>query len=97
MASEFQESSIAWKRGVYVKTTISSEVFEKATRCNKNLICQSPDWVPCGSVTEMIGKAIVALEKGEYDRKSCPYHVVYGTTDYCTCPARVEIYDRYRI
>jgi hypothetical protein len=97
MANEFQESSITWKRGVYVKTTISPEVFEKATRCNKGFICQSHDWVPCGSVTGMLGKAILALEQGQYGKKRCPYHVTYGTRDYCTCPARVEIYHRYRM
>jgi len=81
-----------------MKTTISAEVFEKATRCNKDFICQSPDWIPCGPVTEMIGKAILTLEEGQYGKKPpCPYRVTYGTRDYCTCPARVEIYDRYRM
>ena len=80
-----------------MKTTIPAEVIEKATRCNKDLICQSPEWVPCGSVTEMIGKAILALEEGVNRKKPCPYHVAYGTRDYCTCPARVEIYDRYSV
>ena len=89
--------SDAGETGAHVKTTISAEVFEKATRCNKGFICQSPDWKSCGSVTEMIGKAILSLEEGQYGKKPCPYRVTYGTRDYCTCPARVEIYDRYRM
>ena len=80
-----------------MKTSVSAEVFEKTTRCDKNLICQSPDWVPCRPVTRVIGKAILVLEEGEYEKKSCPYRVAYGTRDYCICPARVKIYDRYRI
>jgi hypothetical protein len=83
--------------GTYVKTTISAEAFEKATRCNRDFICRSPDWAPCGPVTEMIGKTILTLEQGEYDRKPCPYRVTYGVRDYCTCPVRVEIYKRYRM
>ena len=89
--------SDAGETGARVKATISAEIFEKATRCNKDLICQSPDWIPCGSVTEMIGKAILTLEEGQYGKKPCPYRVTYGTKDYCTCPARVEIYSRYRV
>lgn len=95
--SEWQGSSIAWGTGAYMKTTISADFLNKATRCNKDFICQSPDWVPCGSVTEMIGNAILILEEGQYGKNSCPYHVAYGARDYCTCPARVEIYHRYRM
>jgi hypothetical protein len=45
----------------------------------------------------MIGKTILTLEQGEYDRKPCPYRVTYGVRNYCTCPVRVEIYKRYRM
>ena len=89
--------SDAGEAGARVKATIPAEVFGKAARCNKGLICQSPDWIPCGSVTEMIGKAILTLEEGQCGKKPCPYRVRNGTRDYCTCPARVEIYNRYRM
>ena len=78
-----------------MKINIPQDIVQKATKCTKKLRCLSES-------TDNLCKAICYLSKDLFfvkclDGKDCAYFEPHEITELCTCPVRIEIYQRYNL
>ena len=75
---------------------VSDKAKKQTTKCPYNFTCLNNDSCnPC-SIERDIQKTFLLI-KTKKDKSTCPYCFPYGSSYYCTCPSRREIYQRYNI
>jgi hypothetical protein len=74
---------------------IDAEILQRTTYCKHDFRCLSGDKRCWCKVKGSIGYDMLEIKpKFALD---CKYHISFGDTFLCTCPARNEIYSRYRM
>jgi hypothetical protein len=74
---------------------IDEEIIKRTTNCELNFSCLSGDKTCMCKVKYFIGFDL--LEINPKIVNDCRYHLSFGNTNFCTCPTRNEIYNRYNI
>lgn len=75
---------------------ISEGTKQNTKRCRFDFQCMTNDnWKPCSIFRELNGSGLLIKNKG--DQSSCLYLMTLRETCLCQCPARREIYHRYKI
>jgi hypothetical protein len=74
---------------------IDKEIVEQANLCRNELQCMSGDKVFLCKVATPLGSDIVEIKSKHV--RSCSYCLTVGSSYYCHCPVRNEIYRKYRI
>lgn len=76
---------------------VSEEVKNRTTRCLNNFRCSSNGdvWTAC-HIVNVIGE-FLEIDKCQCAGKQCSYLMPYGSSYYCLCPTRNEIYKNYSI
>ena len=74
---------------------IPQDIVQKATKCTKKFRCLSES-------SDNLCRAICYLNKDLLfvkcmDGKDCSYFKLHEKTETCTCPVRIEIYQRYSL
>ena len=76
-----------------MKLKIPNKTIKATTKCHQNFAClENPD-VVC-EVENCIHDGVCFVKCAE--SKNCNYIVPYGYSYICTCPTRIEIYNKYR-
>lgn len=72
---------------------VSEEVRRQAELCPRKFACLASEPIPC-RVENCSGLDLLFCLNKQY----CPYQEKFGLADYlCTCPVRVEIWQKYRL
>jgi len=75
---------------------VSDKTKKQTTKCPYNFTClNNSPWDTC-SIERALQEAFLAI-KNKSNKSTCPYCFPYGSSYYCTCPSRREIYQRYNI
>ncbi len=72
---------------------IDSEIIDKATKCDKKFACLADSKHLCCEIYISLNNEICVL-RGVAKNK-CNYKMG-GFSEVCTCPVRVEIYNKYK-
>jgi hypothetical protein len=78
-------------RGIIVY--IDSEIIERATKCDKKFACLTSSKHECCEICISLNDEICVLRCAALN--TCNYRL-NGFSDVCTCPVRVEIYNKYK-
>ncbi|MDD5730694.1 MAG: hypothetical protein PHN57_06160 [Candidatus Omnitrophica bacterium] len=74
---------------------LPKEIKEKAEKCKSRHFClASPKEVLC-EVEFLLNDSILFVDK--IKKRDCEYHVPFGKTGVCNCPARKELYKLFKI
>ena len=78
---------------------VNKDIIEKSERCNQDFSCKSENWKSCSKIDENINDIILHLGQQSDESKMmfCNYHLPFGGDNYCTCPARLYIYQKYNV
>lgn len=76
---------------------VPMDIIEKTTCCIKGFPCQKPEWEPRGKIIYAFSDKLLQIDSDEYERRVCKYFVSFGSGHYCTCPTRMEIFNRYKV
>ncbi|HMK48512.1 MAG TPA: hypothetical protein VK435_00535 [Thermodesulfovibrionales bacterium] len=75
---------------------VSDETINQATKCLCNFSCLNSDtYDTCLIGGNLFGNFLDIEKKSR--KIACPYLFSYGFSNYCTCPVRREVYERYRV
>jgi len=74
---------------------VSDDARQKAAQCDKCFACLQPDGAPLCKVDHCVEEQVHFLAC--LNDLHCAYACKFGGKDYCTCPVRKEIYQRYKI
>ena len=75
---------------------VSDKAKKQTTKCPYNFTCLNNDtWNTCSIERDLQGAFLTIRTKS--NKMTCPYCFPYGSSYYCTCPSRREIYQRYNI
>lgn len=80
-----------------MRMPVSQTVLQETIHCDHDFLCQKPKWMPCGPVSREVEGVLLYKGVTDLSRRPCSYYVDFGGGDYCTCPARLEIYRRYGV
>ncbi len=72
---------------------IPDDVIKLATKCTKNFSCLYGDTERLCKVEYCVSDTVHFIKCLE---PTCSYKVAFGSGDFCTCPIRKEIYNRYK-
>ena len=72
----------------------SDEVLKESRLCQKDFQCREGGEYPLCPVERHIEGDGLFIRKTH--KEFCPYELMFGDSSICTCPARIEIYERYR-
>jgi hypothetical protein len=75
--------------------TVSDEIWEQATRCQKDLSCLKGNRNDLCKVQHRVDGKVHFIKWG--NSGSCPYQLSFGDAFVCLCPVRKELYNRYRV
>ena len=73
---------------------IDKAVLHKTTNCIFGFTCLTGDKTCLCEVLDLNDKDIVEIKPKP--SKPCKYCISLDSTNYCTCPTRVELYNRYQ-
>lgn len=78
---------------------IDSKSLKSSIRCNKNNQCSTNEWLSCGKIDESIDNMILHIDSATDEKMMhhCDYHLPFGGDHYCTCPARMYIYEKFNV
>ena len=74
---------------------IDDRVLEQVTKCDKRLACLSDSSHVLCEVRYFVGDRALFVECATDG--FCAYQIPFGSGCLCRCPARKEIYRRYRV
>ena len=74
---------------------IDEAVIRSTVNCQYGFRCLSGDTTCLCEVTDSIGYDM--LEVNPKSDKDCCHRISLGKMNFCNCPTRVEIYNRYKI
>jgi hypothetical protein len=72
---------------------IDKEIIQKATKCDKQFACLNNKQHACCEIFKRFNNEICMIYKA--NNHTCNYKES-GFSDVCTCPVRVEIYNKYK-
>lgn len=76
------------------KIKIKNKTIKSTTKCHQNFAClENPDIV-C-EVENCIQDGVCFIKHDE--STNCNYKFPFGDSYFCTCPIRIEIYNKYRM
>ena len=74
---------------------ISEEILKQTDACKKDFACLSGDEENLCKIEDCIADTIYSIKcLGD---ETCSYSIPYGTSNFCMCAVRQEIYKRYHI
>ena len=74
---------------------ISDKTKKQSTKCTRMFRCLNNEtWDTCSIERDIQGVLLAIITKR--DKIDCPYYFSYGNAYYCYCPARCEIYKRFK-
>jgi hypothetical protein len=79
-----------------VNYKIPDEILKQTTRCPKNFGCLSCE-VDHMCQVESLSKSVPILFVDKVQDRFCSYCGQFRDSWLCSCPVRVELYNRYRI
>jgi hypothetical protein len=74
---------------------INESVLKKTINCNNGFRCLAGNRESLCDVVGSVGSSMVQI-KSEF-HPHCKYRVPFDSFDYCLCPTRTELYNRYRV
>ena len=74
---------------------VGEETIAKTTKCHDNFRCLGGEPTYLCPVSNRVSNGVLFVECKE--GTLCNYQVPFGYTNVCSCPVRIELYDRYRI
>jgi hypothetical protein len=77
-----------------MKFQIGEDVLKK-TRCKKDFSCLSGKRHDLCKIEDCVSGKVYFLEAHNDD--FCPCLGCFGSSHYCTCPTRIEIYEKYKV
>jgi len=80
-----------------MKIEVNETVINRTTHCDHDFLCLSNGWKQCGTVKALIADKLLYVQPDPGQQRTCSYRVLFGGGCYCTCPARIEIYNQYGI
>lgn len=72
---------------------IDEKIIKKATRCEKQFACLNNKQHVCCEIFMLINNEICVIREAE--RYVCKYKE-NGFSEICSCPVRIEIYNKYK-
>ncbi len=73
---------------------IPDEVLENTRNCNKLYACIENDKHVLCQVKHCVDNEVYFIKCAHTDK--CDYQIPFGTSYFCSCPVRKEIYKKYR-
>ena len=78
-----------------INKKINKKIIESTTKCTKNFKCLESDSSPYCNVERIVSDDITIVKcLTHFD---CTYKVAFADAFVCTCPARIEIFNKYNL
>jgi hypothetical protein len=74
---------------------ISEDILKQAGACKKDFSCLTGDREKFCEIEECLPDTIYFLKC--LNEETCSYAIPYGSSYYCMCPVRRELYKRYGV
>jgi hypothetical protein len=74
---------------------IEKEILDKTVKCTKDFDCLKNEKHIYCKVERVIDNKIDFIKCKE--KTLCNYKLAFGYSNICTCPTRIEIYNKYRL
>jgi hypothetical protein len=74
---------------------LSREIREKTQKCATEFSCLSNPAETLCKAEFLLQNNILFVNKE--NARLCPYFLEYGSSGICTCPVRLELYNRYQL
>lgn len=74
---------------------LPKHICDKATSCNKRLVCLEKDSADLCKVVDCVNGDVHFIACSS--NTECAYRLSFGDAVACTCPVRMELYNRYKI
>ena len=74
---------------------IDESVLNRTFNCKDDFRCLIGNKEFTCEVVRPVGSSMVQIKV--LSQTSCKYHVPFGSSAYCICPTRNELYNRYKI
>ena len=78
-----------------MKLELDEDILKKTTKCRQDFACLSAEGECLCEVEDLINDTLCFVRATNCG--FCDYKIFFGNTFICSCPARNEIYKRYKI
>jgi len=75
---------------------VSDEAKKRTKRCMHNFRCSHDDSWTCCLIRNTL-REFLEIKKCGCDVRRCSYIMPYGASNYCCCPVRHEIFNKFGI